>query len=98
MATGSDKGSVSDEKAADTAEAYEQLTGQADKPVSDSDPVMDAVDATIAELDLPEPEEPAYINAEYENREQVEYVDVSGDDDSEDEKPAAKKTAAAKKS
>jgi hypothetical protein len=38
-----DKGAVSPKKAADTAEAYEQASGQKDTPTSDSDPVMDSI-------------------------------------------------------
>jgi hypothetical protein len=91
---------TSDKKAADTAEAYEQMSGLEDQPVQDFDPVMDSINAALEDQDQPELEEPAYINAEYEEREQVEYVDTSGDDDDSDEdadeKPAAKKTAAKK--
>ena len=89
---------VSDEKAAATAEEYEQATGQAEKPASDSDPVMDAIAAAEAEVEQPEREEPAWINKDYEEREQVEYVDISGDDDededsSEDKSEPKKSTA-----
>jgi hypothetical protein len=102
---------TSDKKAADTAEEYEQLTGQADTPASDSDPVIDAIEESTADIEQPDIGEPAWINKDYEEREQVEYVDVSGDDewradphghtsddDSDDDgkKPAAKKTAAKK--
>jgi len=95
MATAADKGAVSDEKAADTAQAYEEASGQAQPAEQTHDPVVDAINEHLATLDLPEPEEPAHINKEYEEREQVEYVDVSGDDDSE---PATKPKTAAKKS
>lgn len=95
---------VSDEKAAATAQEYEQLTGQDDTPGGDSDPVMDSILAAEADVEQPDIGEPAWVNKDYEEREQVEYVDTSGDDDSDDDdskdepekKPAAKKTAAKK--
>lgn len=91
---------TSDKKAADTAEAYEQLTGQGDTPGSDSDPVMDSIRAAEADVEQPDIGEPAWVNKDYEERETVEYNDTSGDDDGDDsdeeKKPAAKKTAAKK--
>jgi len=98
MAQPSDKGSVSDEKAADTAEAYEQLTDQADKPASDTDPVMDSVNEATADIEQPESQE-APINPDFEKdkEEAFENRDTSEDSDTDsDEKPAAKKTAAKK--
>jgi hypothetical protein len=97
-----DKGAVSAKKAADTAEAYEQASGQADKPESDSDPVMDAINEATADIEQPESQE-APINPDYEKDKEEAFenreVDEDVDTDNEapaDEKPAAKKTAAKK--
>lgn len=92
---------VSDKKAADTAEAYEQASGLDDTGGQDFDPVMDAVNAHLDSMDL-EDQEPVTgpINPDFEAEkeeafENRETDDVDGDPD-RTEKPAAKKTAAKK--
>lgn len=92
---------ASDKKAADTADAYEKASGLEDQPAQDFDPVMDAVDEAVSNLDLGD-QEPVTgpINPDFEDEKQEAFDNRETDDVDEDpdrtEKPAAKKTAAKK--
>lgn len=76
---------TSDKKAADTAKEYEQLTGQADTPASDSDPVMDAINESTKDIEQGKPQT-GLINPLYE-KQRAEAWDSREDDDDEDDEP-----------
>jgi uncharacterized phage infection (PIP) family protein YhgE len=76
---------TSDKKAADTAQEYEQLTGQADQPASDSDPVMDSINEAIKDIEQPEPQT-ALINPLYEQQ-RAEAFEAREADEPEDVDP-----------
>lgn len=78
---------VSDEKAANTSEEYQQLTGQADQPASDSDPVMDSIRKAEEEAlkDTPERKAPPIINQEYERQRAKAFEDRESDEDEDED-------------
>jgi hypothetical protein len=93
---------VSDKKAADTSEAYQKAAGLESEPASDSDPVIDSMNAAVEGLDL-EDREPVTgpINPDFEAEKEEAFENRETDDGDEDpdrteKKSAAKKTAAKK--